>query len=161
MTNQGNDSCISRAAKNFISGGDISTLAEKLQRQEQLRRSQSKRRNDGSWRWSWATASAVLARTNNVRPFKFPSLALWMREEQKVPCVVSVIRLFTLLYRAFSQVGFENTFLNGTATGWGVKQAGNRFSVVIIKGDASEPVCITMKGQKRRILIKQTDDMQL
>lgn len=142
MTNQGNVSCIPQTAKSFVSGGDLTMLAENLRRQKQLHRSQSKRKNDGSWRWSWATASAVLARTNNVRPFKFPSASLWMREEQKVPCVVSVTGLSTLLYRAFSQAGFENTFLNGTTTGWGVKQAGNTYSVVIIKGDASEPVFI-------------------
>jgi len=40
-----------------------------------------------------------------------------MREEQKILCVVSVIRLLALLYRAFSEAGFENTFLNGTTTG--------------------------------------------
>lgn len=51
-------------------------------------------------------------------------------------------------------------FLNGTTTDRGVKEAGNMYSVVIIKGDASEPVFIN-SVRKGIMLIKHVEDMHL
>lgn len=51
-------------------------------------------------------------------------------------------------------------FLNGTTTDWGVKEAGNMYSVVIIKGDATEPVFIN-SVRKGIMLIKHVEDMHL
>lgn len=48
MINQGNDSCTPQTAKNFVSGRDLSVLAEKLQTQDELHRSQSKRKRMGA-----------------------------------------------------------------------------------------------------------------
>lgn len=84
--------------------------------------------------WSWQ--EQIMSDLSNF----LLQLCEW--EERQIHCVVSVKRLFTLLYRAFSQAVFENMYLNGTTTDCGVKQAGKTYSVVIIKGDASEPVFI-------------------